>query len=476
MTSPENQAIVAGVDLLNEAHRHNGGTHTRSSLRWSEAKEAHETTTYQDPPQELFSRAIAALLESRKIKVNREAFQFVVSLAEECKFSSRYSTTHCLTFFLDLTVLIKELRKAAIIQRRVTPGISDVMLLLHFSGLHLSTLEDEAEDEKKYPTILPEAWAGIELHMLQNSDQDSSSDFIESKKTSIRKLLPSTYNRGFHIPSWMPPFPPEHTFRSTPYHPNRVTNPRVLREMIVQEGQLAEQALRRLTGVIKVDDNAVLLDEHDEDNDYWEEDSKSGKSSRKSEMASTEKKSEQDSDQDIELLDTDNQTKSDSVNDVNSLSAKPTISLKLSLSSSSASLTSRSPATGFTKETRLDIFGLKSTPPKPFDVVTYVRNNDKLREKRRQRETNLTKQNEKRRKMILWNKGLLRNDIQLLSQLESDEEDIAVNGTGPSPNAVEKEYNAALVQISRSKNDIEGTHRSDIADTGIVNWERQRYN
>lgn len=54
-------------------------------LPWSKLHTAVIDPTLQDPFQELMSRAIAALLGSKNIKINTEAFYFIISLAEECK-------------------------------------------------------------------------------------------------------------------------------------------------------------------------------------------------------------------------------------------------------------------------------------------------------------------------------------------------------------------------------------------------------
>lgn len=365
---------------------------------------------------------------------------------------------------------MKELRKASMIQRRVSPGISDVMLLLHLSGLHLSVLETEVQDEKNNPTILPDAWTGIELTMLQHSERDSSKSFIESKKTSIKKLLPSTYNRGFHIPSWMPPFPPEHTFRNTPYHPNRVSNPRVLREMIVQEGQLAEQALRRLTGVIKMNDNEILLDDQDDYNvDHWNNDNNSTGLDKVQNL-----KPQLEPHESLQSFHAFNDLKN---NGTDNFCLKPTISLKLSLSTNVLlkNVTSQSENIQSSENnSKVSTFGLKNSPSNSFDIISFTKAENKPREKRHLRDLNITKHQEKRRKMIQWHKSLLKNNIKSLSQIESDSEDLNQTGTGPSPTIVDKEYNTALLRISRSKDSVEGNYISDIADTGIVNWERNR--
>jgi hypothetical protein len=57
--------------------------------------------------------------------------------------------------------------------------------------------------------------------------------------------VPSLAKRGSYVPAWMPEFPPDHTFKATPQYPTRVSDPKKLRQLIVEEGRLAEAALKR---------------------------------------------------------------------------------------------------------------------------------------------------------------------------------------------------------------------------------------
>lgn len=77
-----NPIIYTGINLI----KNNSVKSDRNHLKWSEIRTTEEIITFQEPSQELFSRAIAALLESRKIKVNKDAFNCIVSIAEDCMY------------------------------------------------------------------------------------------------------------------------------------------------------------------------------------------------------------------------------------------------------------------------------------------------------------------------------------------------------------------------------------------------------
>lgn len=362
--------------------------------------------------------------------------------------------------------------------------------MLHLSGLHLEMIEEEVEDQKNHPTILHDLWQYIDFEALQDTTSTIDPAFVETKETSIKKLLPGAYDLGAHIPGWMPAFPPEHTFRATPYHPNRVTNPRVLREMIVKEGQLAEQALRRLTGVVKVDDNAELVEDQDEDEDKEKE---IGDENEDVDMEDDAKRS---ASNEKETYLAEKKEASNEMGD--DLKTKPTLSLKLSLGPTSTAETAPvisvggpTPAVKVSK----DPLGLKVGLKKPFDIVDYMQKRVRQQVKRRSKQEAKSRREEHRRRVLNWHAALIESSsnttghklkargasnisnkddyLTKLLKLEPEEEDHAASGFGPAPGVVEKEYNAALLWISKAKK--EGQQKSDIADTGIVNCEQNKY-
>lgn len=56
-----------------------------------------------------------------------------------------------------------------------------------------------------------------------------------------------------YIPSHLPPFPSQHTYKDTPVFPTREVDPRKIRELATEEGKLGEEALRKLAGAVKAE-------------------------------------------------------------------------------------------------------------------------------------------------------------------------------------------------------------------------------
>lgn len=437
---------------------------------WSELNSATMASTYQDPSQELFSRGVAALLDSRKINVTHSAFDHLILIAEEY-----------------LCGLIEELKKAAKFQRRLTPSISDVLILLRLSGLEVGNLDEEYEKEQKMPTILPQEWNDIELDMLPVVDHDSTELFMAQRGSDVASLIPSRKERGAHIPSWMPPFPPDHTFMTTPSLPERVTDPRALREMIVQEGQLAEQALRRLTGVIEVDENAAQDDEDDA----------TAVSANVDKPLQIE---EPPSSADTSLAKSEPGTASTSspsqpVGLNGSAAPRPVLALKLSLGGSSSSPTENG-HTATTTNSATSTQDINNEPSsslslyenfnsKRFDVVDYAQKRLKLARKwEAQEEARLERQRVQAARQA-WLASLgsaaTTDPASASTSATADSfasadplaEDKDPHGVGAALSIVEHEYNMALAKIQKSKDDE--AKKESIVDTGVVNWERDRY-
>ncbi|KAK9456034.1 transcription factor TFIID complex subunit 8 C-term-domain-containing protein [Dipodascopsis uninucleata] len=172
--------------------------------------------------RELFVRAIAAILASLPVPCSPPALETLALLAEQ--------------YILHLGTT---LHKYTTIQRRSKPSLRDAALLLASEGIHTRDLEDELERSSSVTTRLP------------NFDLSAASTTTASSQRSpsipaASIVAPSSRNLEY-IPPWMPELPADHTYRATPIYSDRVTDPRAIREKIIQEGQLVESALRKLT-------------------------------------------------------------------------------------------------------------------------------------------------------------------------------------------------------------------------------------
>lgn len=497
---------------------HAGGdsatTTTARPPRWSDLTQARLQPTGEAPSQELFGRAVAALLESRGIGATQCAFDLLHALAEQY-----------------LETLVAELARAARVQRRTTPGASDCLVLLRLMGLNAGLLEDEREAEQRFPTILPDAWTEIELGMLPTVEHDSSELFstaggsstdISGQQHQQRRLVPSRKDRGKHIPDWMPEFPPDHTFMTTSSLPDRVTDPRALREMIVQEGQLAEHALRRLTGVIRVDENAATNDEDDEPAIHDDTTTTAPAATTNGDHSSDESKG-------LEaklpkgLIGLGSSSTAEPVSlsavarDEDRASATATSSDSTTMSrpmpngtnangASAADATTTPASTANSADD--DPFNIKRYRPtsKRFDIVEYAHSKRRKQQKplatsaaaaataaganggTKNNTSNLLRDNSPaavhaRAERFYWQRSLASAsrasnstagpalDAETLEIIDHEDRDPA--GLGAAISLVEHEYNVALAKIQRSK-DPEAKKES-IVDTGIVNWERDRF-
>ncbi|ODQ66393.1 hypothetical protein NADFUDRAFT_22525, partial [Nadsonia fulvescens var. elongata DSM 6958] len=144
--------------------------------------------------------------------------------------------------------LCAELHRFTLLQRRQQPSVADLALLMKSRNLHTGPLEGEMERDIVGKDVVSECVERVrKLESTQiDSNQDSVGFFSSAKDSKFKQLVPSKRNQLEYIPKWMPQFPPDHTYLSTPQFVQRVTDPRQLREEIVIEGRFAEDALRRL--------------------------------------------------------------------------------------------------------------------------------------------------------------------------------------------------------------------------------------
>ena len=68
-----------------------------------------------------------------------------------------------------------------------------------------------------------------------------------------------------YIPSHLPAFPSQHTYKDTPVFPVREVDPRRIRELATEEGKLGEEALRKLAGAAKAENRISAVPHTEED-------------------------------------------------------------------------------------------------------------------------------------------------------------------------------------------------------------------
>lgn len=232
----------------------------------------HDTTF-----EAVFKRSLASILASRGIHTSETAFNAIVLLAEE-----------------HMSQLFSRLHKVTQIQRRQEATVSDLRITMDSLGIRISDLERERKLHLHY-TNYTKLLDNLKVQGMQDMSHDEA--IFHSQPTSkLAKLVAehakaataadaaggalslssqqrqkqtqahataiadSPSHQPAYLQKGMPAFPPEHTFKSTPVYTRATRDPRQLRELVVQEGQLAEMALRRLESLMAHGGNEEYID------------------------------------------------------------------------------------------------------------------------------------------------------------------------------------------------------------------------
>lgn len=209
-----------------------------------------------DPMELLTQRAIAIQLKSLNIDFTDSALEDLFDLV----------TTY-------MHGLLEGLQKITQTQRRSKASPKDLKLLLREHNISTGELEDEFIRYKKDSSEILNAKK--ELETAAKETFENTTDDIDPQDPSfvffavdqdLTKLIPPQHKRIKSIPRWLPEFPPDHTYRRTPKYLDRLTDQKVVRQKVVEESKLGEQALENLIKYGKKisageDDNDVDNDE-----------------------------------------------------------------------------------------------------------------------------------------------------------------------------------------------------------------------
>lgn len=143
--------------------------------------------------------------------------------------------------------LYGNLAKLSEYQRRRRPSKGDLELLLREGYFDLGDLTEEYHRSRlvghraKKVKQLSKAVANLEKPQegpTEVAPDDPEYAFFHEQPQIVDSLKKKPY-----MPSWTPPLPPAYTYRATPNYSKRVTDPRKMREKLVEEGRLGEKAL-----------------------------------------------------------------------------------------------------------------------------------------------------------------------------------------------------------------------------------------
>ena len=152
-------------------------------------------------------------------------------------------------FFHLLTTRLQRLME---IQRRRLPNTDDLLLLLKegyfdrngIDEMHALCEKYHSENSHRNRELQAIAEHATSAYIGQDYGHfNVTNDSVVMEEPWWIDQVVQRRKRKAYIPEWMPPLPPEHTFKSTPKYSQRVTNPVMLREKLVLEGRFGEKAL-----------------------------------------------------------------------------------------------------------------------------------------------------------------------------------------------------------------------------------------
>lgn len=156
-----------------------------------------------------------------------------------------------------IRLLAQRLKRLTEMQRRKIPNRDDARLLMRegfFDANGIHDTYDMIVDYIKIPqnrdkTNALEQKSRVALTAYSGNDEgafNETNEFMQDLHSQgdvwINRFV-QRKKRKAYIPDWMPPFPPDYTYKATPKYNSRVTNPVMLRQQLAKEASLAEKAL-----------------------------------------------------------------------------------------------------------------------------------------------------------------------------------------------------------------------------------------
>lgn len=196
----------------------------------------------------------------------------------------------CLLVADQMDSLANELHRLSTLQRRSQIAKTDIEVWLRGFNLNPGQLDHELSIsnyitnhfsgdsvELKNSTVIEneDVSNGSNTNNNDNNDNNDNSDStvlfhsIEQQQKNSQ-LIHTTNKLNRYVPEWMPSFPPDHTYKFTPQFNNAITDERIIRKRIVQEGQESEKSLLNLMKTI----NEVEQRRSNRDCQHSENDSK----------------------------------------------------------------------------------------------------------------------------------------------------------------------------------------------------------
>jgi transcription initiation factor TFIID subunit 8 len=185
----------------------------------------------------LLTRSLALALEVAGFEgADPTAMESFRAEVEECRIWLRYELKEVLLTAPDITQFLADVRLSMLSCRRIQPIPQDFLYALQAKQLSLNSLIPQL-----HPLVPPDK-------SQFSLDEEPIAKDEAVNAAVLRRILKDepTGQTTTYIPPNFPAYPSQHTFKSTPVYSKREEDPRKIRELAMEEGRLAEQAIRRL--------------------------------------------------------------------------------------------------------------------------------------------------------------------------------------------------------------------------------------
>lgn len=194
----------------------------------------------EDLVHSLLTRAIALALNAVGFEAAEPlAIESFGAETQECRCLLPISDRPRITLTQpDMTRFLRNVQLSMLSSRRTQAIPQDFLQSLHSHRLSLRSLIPHLD-----PPIPPS-----QSQFSFNADSTTQKQSVESTFPGPALFGITEAESRSYVPNHFPPFPSMHTYKMTPEVPERVNDPRKIRELAIEDGRTAEQALRRVLG------------------------------------------------------------------------------------------------------------------------------------------------------------------------------------------------------------------------------------
>ncbi|CAH00237.1 Taf8p [Kluyveromyces lactis] len=210
---------------------------------------------HANPMERLFAQAVLLQLKTlnKNVVISQLAFDDL-----------------CYVSLLQLDDLLQSLKKITQVQRRTKISKLDLNLYFKGIGMDLKDLNGQVEISnfvhgkfKDEANALNETVLKVKQQFMKELEEK---ELLSSKHSEffvqdvdILNLLPSSNKSNKYVPSWLPELPPDHTYKFTSLYKRPITDERLMKKKLLEEGRLSEKALLNMLSQVVNQDPLVAL-------------------------------------------------------------------------------------------------------------------------------------------------------------------------------------------------------------------------